>query len=445
MAEATAPTTTPPAKKAAASRTKKTAAAQCPDVIDAMAAALAAPEDDAEHQKVAAYLDGILEERAAEQSVGRPRNVIEAITAVMREVSHVTKEDRNSHGNFNFRGIDATVNALGPAFRKIGLVVRPELLDYKYGDVVVGQNRTQQAHAQVKVRYHFHYSNPDGDLSSIAAEVPGEAMDSGDKATAKAMSVAMRIALLQTFALPTTEPDPDAYSYERAAPPTTTVNDVYAATGWAAKEEDFAAAFKLLRERFGADLFSLTLRNAANEEVRADKYLDMAEAKTAEFRAQQAVTAQDTAATAPEPDARTEEAPVRADAQPADAQDARTEDPAPAQEPARTEAPPTETNAQKMQRLALAELEFQADVLSVQAAEYAANILSTPGDLTSLIPPRTPRWLIEQRPQVIAVLRDQGRATEAEAYERVGEGFPMLMEKITEADAEARERAASQG
>jgi hypothetical protein len=41
-------------------------------------------------------------------------------------------------------------------------------------------------------------------------------MDSGDKATAKAMSVAMRTALLQALCLPTDEPDPDATSYERA-------------------------------------------------------------------------------------------------------------------------------------------------------------------------------------------------------------------------------------
>ena len=41
-------------------------------------------------------------------------------------------------------------------------------------------------------------------------------MDGGDKATAKAMSVAFRIALLQALALPTSEPDPDSTSYERS-------------------------------------------------------------------------------------------------------------------------------------------------------------------------------------------------------------------------------------
>ena len=52
----------------------------------------------------------------------------------------------------------------------------------------------------------------DGD--AIVGTVAAEAMDSGDKATAKAMSVALRTFLLQVLALPTDEPDPDSFSYE---------------------------------------------------------------------------------------------------------------------------------------------------------------------------------------------------------------------------------------
>ncbi len=42
-------------------------------------------------------------------------------------------------------------------------------------------------------------------------------MDSGDKATAKAMSVAYRIALIQALNAPTGDPDPDTQTYERSA------------------------------------------------------------------------------------------------------------------------------------------------------------------------------------------------------------------------------------
>jgi hypothetical protein len=51
----------------------------------------------------------------------------------------------------------------------------------------------------------------------VQAIVPGEAMDSGDKAVSKAMSVAFRIALIQALNLPTGEPDADSQSYERSS------------------------------------------------------------------------------------------------------------------------------------------------------------------------------------------------------------------------------------
>lgn len=135
-----------------------------------------------------------------------------AIAAVMHDVQGVAKKDRNTAQGFNFRGIDAVINAVGPALREHGVVVMPTVLDYHYNTVEVGKNRTAMGHMIVKVTYTF--TGPAGD--SLACTVLGEAMDSGDKATPKAMSVAFRTALLQALALPTDEPDPDASTYERA-------------------------------------------------------------------------------------------------------------------------------------------------------------------------------------------------------------------------------------
>jgi len=142
------------------------------------------------------------------------------LNAVMQEVTAVAKKEKNQQQNFNFRGIDAVVNAVGPALRQHGVIVTPNVIDYEYGTVEVGQKRTPMAHVRVKVRYEFF--GIEGD--SISATVVGEAMDSGDKATAKAMSVAFRIALLQSLALPTDERDPDHDTYERS--PKVIVNPV---------------------------------------------------------------------------------------------------------------------------------------------------------------------------------------------------------------------------
>lgn len=140
-------------------------------------------------------------------------SIYEALSAVMADVQAVAKTDRNDHQKFNFRGIDAVVNAVGPALRKHKVIVVPDVREHKFGTVEVGQKRTPMGHCVVHVAYVFY--GPDGD--SVECSVVAEAMDSGDKAYPKAMSVAFRTALLQALTLPTDEPDPDASSYERAA------------------------------------------------------------------------------------------------------------------------------------------------------------------------------------------------------------------------------------
>jgi hypothetical protein len=138
--------------------------------------------------------------------------IVKLLSQVMAEVGAVRKGDRNNQQNFSFRGIDAVTNAVSPALRKAGVIVTPQVIDYQYGSVTVGSKGTVMGHVKVMVRYTFHA--PDG--SSLETIVPAESFDSGDKATAKAMSVAFRTCLLQTLCLPTDDVDPDATSYERA-------------------------------------------------------------------------------------------------------------------------------------------------------------------------------------------------------------------------------------
>lgn len=139
-------------------------------------------------------------------------NICVLLNKVMEEVGAVSKRERNQQQNFSFRGIDAVVNAVSPALRAHGVIVFPELLGSDYSNVEVGKNRTLMGHCRVTVKYT--YMAPDG--SSISSVVAAESMDSGDKATAKAMSVAFRTSLLQTLCLPTDDKDPDHEVYERS-------------------------------------------------------------------------------------------------------------------------------------------------------------------------------------------------------------------------------------
>ena len=136
--------------------------------------------------------------------------VFEAVTAVMSEVGAVAKDGVNQHQKFRFRGIDAVVNAMSPAMRKHGLTVFPSKVEHRPGTMQLSGGKTATSPVVV-VDYTF--VGPEGD--SFTSQVVAEAFDQGDKATAKAMSVALRTCLLQTFMLPTDDSDPDEHTYER--------------------------------------------------------------------------------------------------------------------------------------------------------------------------------------------------------------------------------------
>lgn len=139
--------------------------------------------------------------------------IVEAFSRAMSEVQAVKKGDRNNQQGYSFRGIDAVVNAVGPVFRKHGIVPVPAKSQARYRDV---QTSTGKPSRECTVTVTYRFYGPAGDF--IEAEVPGESMDFGDKGAPKAMSVAYRIALLQALCIPTDEPEPDASTYERSAP-----------------------------------------------------------------------------------------------------------------------------------------------------------------------------------------------------------------------------------
>ena len=141
------------------------------------------------------------------------KTVHEALTEVMRDVTYVGKDGKHIQGNqvkFNFRGIDGVMNAVGPALRNYGVKAVPDVQDIQYG-VVATRGGTQMTTCRLKMLVRWY--GPAGDF--IESTTWGEAFDSGDKATAKAHSVAFRTAILQTLCLPTDEPDPDEAAYER--------------------------------------------------------------------------------------------------------------------------------------------------------------------------------------------------------------------------------------
>ena len=119
----------------------------------------------------------------------------------------IAKDGRNSQQGYNFRGIDQVYAALSPLLAKHGLVIVPRVIDRV---VVERQSAKGGALFNVTVKAEFDFiAAEDGSIHT--ASTYGEAMDSADKATNKAMSAAYKYAAFMTFAIPT-EGDNDADS-----------------------------------------------------------------------------------------------------------------------------------------------------------------------------------------------------------------------------------------
>ncbi len=134
--------------------------------------------------------------------------IYSAICNVMKSISAIGKDRRNATQNFQYRGIDDVMNELHTSLAANGVFVVPEVLSE---DRTTGKTRSggDMFYTRLKIRFSFYA----GDGSHVDAVVIGEAMDTADKASNKALSVGLKYAMLQVFCIPTEdEKDPDAVS-----------------------------------------------------------------------------------------------------------------------------------------------------------------------------------------------------------------------------------------
>jgi hypothetical protein len=141
--------------------------------------------------------------------------IIGAICEIMNAIDAIKKGKTSDHGNFKFRGIDDVMNVLGPLLRAHCVFISPELVSCTRERYTANKGGGLM-NTMVEVKYVFT-SAADGSTHTVGP-IPGEGMDTGDKSSTKAMSVAMRTMLLQVFAIPTEDRDPDHDVYEVAAP-----------------------------------------------------------------------------------------------------------------------------------------------------------------------------------------------------------------------------------
>ena len=134
-------------------------------------------------------------------------NVYQCIAVVSAEIAKagIAKDRQNQQQGYSFRGIDDVYNALAPILSKAGLVILPRILSRA---VTEREARSGGVLFYVVVEAEFDFvSAHDGSKHTVRTY--GEAMDSADKATNKAMSAAYKYAAFQAFCIPT-EGDHDA-------------------------------------------------------------------------------------------------------------------------------------------------------------------------------------------------------------------------------------------
>lgn len=129
--------------------------------------------------------------------------IYKKMSEVMKDIGSVGKDQKNQAQGFKFRGIDQFVNSLYPALTKHSVFMTPRCVSeqHELKDVTRGSGKAGvDKHVTILMEYDFFAE--DGSKVTIGP-IPAEGLDSGDKATNKALSAALKYALIQTFAIPT--------------------------------------------------------------------------------------------------------------------------------------------------------------------------------------------------------------------------------------------------
>lgn len=150
--------------------------------------------------------------------------IYQAIPAIIGEIEPIEKTQQanmGSGGRYNFRGVDSIYSSLNLLLAKHQVTIIPyvsakEIAEYENA-------ATGKKMFRVTMEVLFRLYAKDG--SFVTACVSGEAMDSGDKATPKALSMAYKYMAFQVFCIPsgekidTEEEHPEVKATVRRVPP----------------------------------------------------------------------------------------------------------------------------------------------------------------------------------------------------------------------------------
>jgi hypothetical protein len=141
---------------------------------------------------------------------------------VRRDIRAIGKGElyNQSGTKFNFRGVDTVVNVFGPVTLKHGIHIMSSKVEATYGEKSTKSGGKMR---ECSVLVTWTVMGPMGDTFTL--QTMGEALDTADKSTTKAQSVALRTLLLGFGLTPTHDTEPDADRIERGEPPVRSAAD----------------------------------------------------------------------------------------------------------------------------------------------------------------------------------------------------------------------------
>lgn len=137
-------------------------------------------------------------------------NIYQRINKVMAEVEYVKKDKAVSGGGANYKAVthDQVVSAVRSSLVKNGIVIEPKQIS---GEFLVLRDMNAKP-APVKMglytgSYEVNFVNIDKPEERTSITVQAHANDNGDKAPGKAMTYAVKTAVVKQFYLETGEDD----------------------------------------------------------------------------------------------------------------------------------------------------------------------------------------------------------------------------------------------
>lgn len=149
-----------------------------------------------------------------DQVINKVPLIYSKVADAMHDIEAIGKNQKNQQQGFKYRGIDDVYNDLHAIFARHRIFTTTEIVDERSEERTTSKG-SLLLYRILKVKYTMYAE----DGSSIYGIIVGEGMDSGDKASNKAMAIAHKYFLTQLFIIPTSEAkDPDGESYELKVP-----------------------------------------------------------------------------------------------------------------------------------------------------------------------------------------------------------------------------------